>query len=205
MKVFTRESGVAAPLARDHIDTDAIIAKQHLKVITKSGLGRYLFSDWRYLEDETPNAEFVLNQPCYQQAKFLISGENFGCGSSREHAVWALDDFGIRAVIAKSFGDIFYNNCFKNGVLPVQLPVAAVDELLARASKEPLMLTIDLQAQTIDSKEQVWTFLIDKALKKILLEGLDAIGQTLQHQQAIQAFERVYAQKFPWLFKGEKL
>lgn len=200
MQSFVIESGIVAPILRDHIDTDAIIPKQYLKVITKTGFGQYLFDNWRYLEDRSPNPEFSLNQPAYAGAKFLLVGENFGCGSSREHAVWALDEFGIRGVIARSFGDIFYNNCFKNGVLPIALNTEAMDYLTELAQDTVLELTVDLSAQTVQCGEKTWSFDIDKFLKKAMLEGLDPIGQTLQYKNDIIAFEEKHRQQFPWLF-----
>ena len=192
MKAFVRETGLAAPLDRVNIDTDQIIPKQFLKRIERTGFGKYLFFDWRYLADgKTPNPTFELNRPEFQGATILIAGKNFGCGSSREHAPWALEDYGFRAVIAPSFADIFYNNCFKNGILPVTLPEETVNQLLALASATPgYKLTVDLEARTI-SDESGFTvpFTVDSFRRHCLMNGLDDIGLTQQHEQDITAFE----------------
>ncbi len=185
MKPFTTLTGVAAPLDRANVDTDQIIPKQFLKRIVRSGLRDGLFFDWRR------DPAFVLNQPAYRQARILLARETFGCGSSREHAAWALKDFGILALIAPSFADIFYNNCFKNGMLPAALPAAQVDRLFAAAAAQPgLELTVDLAGQTIRGPAGEFRFEIDAYRKQCLLEGLDDIALTLQHAAAITAFEQ---------------
>ena len=203
MKAFTTESGILAPLYRSNIDTDAILPKQYLKLITKSGFGQYLFDDWRYLPDRAPNPAFVLNETRYQGAKFLLAGANFGCGSSREHAVWALDEYGFRAVIAPSFGDIFYSNCFKNGVLPAQVDEATAEALFAATqAAETVEITVDLDAQRIHCGANSYPFTVDDFRKHALYYGLDDIGQTLQHAADICAFEERHKQRFPWLYAG---
>jgi len=193
MDPFTRHTGVAAPLDRVDVDTDQIIPKQFLKSIARTGFEQGLFFDWRVLPDGSPNPDFVLNKPGYAGASVLISGRNFGSGSSREHAPWALQQFGFRAVIAPSFGDIFRSNCYQNGLLPVQLPENIVRQLLDRAENEPgYRLTIDLQQQTVaDERDTLASFDIDPAVKHRLLNGLDDIGLTLKNAQAdIEAFEQ---------------
>ncbi len=193
MDPFTRHTGVAAPLDRVDVDTDQIIPKQFLKSIARTGFEQGLFFDWRVLPDGSPNPDFVLNKPGYASASVLISGRNFGSGSSREHAPWALQQFGFRAVIAPSFGDIFRSNCYQNGLLPVQLPENIVRQLLDRAENEPgYRLTIDLQQQTVaDERDTLASFDIDPAVKHRLLNGLDDIGLTLKNAQAdIEAFEQ---------------
>ena len=209
MQAFTLLTGLVAPLDRANVDTDAIIPKQFLKSIQRAGFGPYLFDEWRYLDRGEPgmdcthralNSDFVLNKPQYRNAQILLTRENFGCGSSREHAPWALEDFGFRAIIAPSFADIFYNNCFKNGLLPIALTTAIVDTLFSEQS-EGYRLTIDLMAQTITTPSgQVIPFDIDENRKYRLLNGLDDIGLTLQHADAIQAYELQRAQRAPWLF-----
>ncbi|WP_045225900.1 3-isopropylmalate dehydratase small subunit [Methyloterricola oryzae] len=209
MKPFRRIESRVVPLDRANVDTDAIIPKQFLKSIRRSGFGPYLFDEWRYLDRGEPdmdcsgrplNPDFVLNQPCYVGAKILLTRENFGCGSSREHAPWALEDHGFRAIIAPSFADIFYNNCFKNGVLPIVLPAPTVDHLFAEVSPS-FMLTIDLAAQTITTRYgEVIHFDVDASRKHRLLNGLDDIGLTLQHADDIRAYEARRAQQAPWLF-----
>ena len=211
MQAFTTHTGIVAPLDRPNVDTDAIIPKQFLKSIKRSGFGPNAFDDWRYLDPGGPeidnasrrlNPDFVLNQPPYDQATILLARENFGCGSSREHAVWALDDFGFRAVIAPSFADIFFNNSFKNGLLPIILDTAVVDELFKRTLANPgLQLSIDLEAQMVSSEgEPVASFEIDAFRKHCLLNGLDDIGLTLQHADEIRAYEEKRKQTTPWLF-----
>jgi 3-isopropylmalate/(R)-2-methylmalate dehydratase small subunit len=192
MERFTRHSGLVAPLDRVDVDTDQIIPKQFLKSIARTGFDAGLFYDWRTLPDGSPNPEFVLNKPEYQGASILVSGRNFGSGSSREHAPWALQQFGFRAVIAPSFGDIFRNNCYQNGLLPVSVPENVVRQLLDRAVSEPgYRLTIDLENQTVsDERDALASFDIDPAVKHRLLNGLDDIGLTLQHASDIDAFER---------------
>ncbi len=194
MKPFTKHTGLVVPLDRVNVDTDQIIPKQFLKGLTREGLGRVLFYDWRYLEGEKPNPEFVLNQPRYCGASLLLARVNFGCGSSREHAPWALSDYGIRALIAPSFADIFRNNCFKNGILPVPLDDEKVDELFRRAQSTPdYRLTVDLENQMV-SDEQGFkaVFEIDSFRRQCLLEGLDDIGLTLRFEEAITAFEQAH-------------
>ncbi len=192
MEPFVRLTGIAAPLDRGNVDTDQIIPKQFLKRIERTGFGKFLFFDWRYQADgRTPNPDFELNAPAYQNATILLAGKNFGCGSSREHAPWALLDYGFRAVVAPSFADIFYNNCFKNGILPVVLAEAEVNNLLARAKSTPgYTLTIDLMMQTLaDSSGLTLAFDIDPFRRHCLLNGLDDIGLTLAHEDAITAYE----------------
>ena len=196
MESFVKMSGVAAPLDRTNVDTDQIIPKQFLKRIERTGFGKFLFFDWRFLSDgETENPEFELNAPGYAGANILLAGKNFGCGSSREHAPWALDDYGFRAIIAPSYADIFYNNCFKNGILPVVLPEATVNELLAKAKATPgYRLTVDLETQTVSDEQGFSTrFDVDDFRRHCLLNGLDDIGLTLQHEPDISAFERTRA------------
>jgi len=192
MDAFTVLTGIAAPLDRVNVDTDQIIPKQFLKRIERTGFGKFLFFDWRYQNDgETPNPEFELNAAALQGAVILVTGKNFGCGSSREHAPWALLDYGIRAVLAPSFADIFYNNCFKNGILPVVLPEETIDSLLAAGKAHPGMeLTVDLESQTItDGKGLKIPFEVDAFRRHCLLNGLDDIGLSLQHATAIDAYE----------------
>ncbi len=192
MEPFVRLTGVAAPLDRVNVDTDQIIPKQFLKRIERTGFGQFLFFDWRYLDDgKTPDPAFELNAPGMQGAGILIAGRNFGCGSSREHAPWALLDYGFRAVLAPSFADIFYNNCFKNGILPVVLPEDTINTLLAAAKAKPgFRLTVDLQSQRItDEQGQEIPFEVDAFRRHCLLNGLDDIGLSLQHDHAIAAYE----------------
>jgi len=191
MQPFRRHTGLVAPLDRVNVDTDQMIPKQFCKLLTREGYGRFLFYDWRYLPGEKPNPEFELNQPRYQGASILLTRANFGCGSSREHAPWGVADYGFRVLIAPSFADIFYNNCFKNGLLPITLPDEQVDELFRRTyAHEGYRLTVDLEQQTIaDEQGLVLTFEIDPFRKYCLLHGLDAIGLTLQHEDKIRAFE----------------
>lgn len=202
MDKFVKLTGVAAPLPLRNIDTDMIIPKQFLKTIKRTGLGKSLFFEMRY--DPATGAEvpdFVLNKPAYRNATILVTGENFGCGSSREHAPWALLDFGIRCVIAPDFADIFYNNCFQNGILPIKLPQADVDKLMDDAQRgSNATLTIDLEAQEIRGPDGgVIKFEIDPFRKHCLLNGLDAVGLTMQKQDAIKAFEEKTAASRPWL------
>lgn len=191
MQPFTTHTGLVAPLDRVDVDTDQIIPKQFLKSISRTGFEAGLFFDWRFRADGSPDPDFVLNQPRFQGASILVSGRNFGTGSSREHAPWALQQFGFRAVIAPSFADIFRNNCYQNGVLPVMLPEPIVRQLLDRAAAEPgYKLTIDLDNQTVaDARDTLASFDIDPAIKHRLLHGLDDIGLTLQHAADIAAFE----------------
>ncbi len=202
MDKFTTLAGIAAPLPMINVDTDKIIPKQHLKTIKRSGLGKVLFEELRYRADGSENPDFILNQPAYRHAKLLVAGENFGCGSSREHAPWALLDFGIRCVIAHSFADIFYNNCFKNGILPIKLPQAVVDQLMDDARKGAnARLTVDLEKQTITRPDGgVVKFDIDPFRKHCLLNGLDDVGLTLEKAPAIAAFEERNRLSRPWLW-----
>ena len=192
MDAFTRHTGLVAPLDRVDVDTDQIIPKQFLKSIARTGFEHGLFFDWRFQPDGTPNPDFVLNQPRFQGASILVSGRNFGSGSSREHAPWALQQFGFKAVIAPSFADIFSTNCYQNGLLPVALPENIVRQLLDRAENEPgYTLSVDLEQQTVaDERDTLASFDIDSSLKHRLLNGLDDIGLTLQHAGDIEAFER---------------
>ena len=192
MQAFVKLTGVAAPIDRVNIDTDQIIPAVYLKRIERSGYGQFLFSSWRFNEDGSPNADFVLNDPNYQNPKILVAGRNFGCGSSREHAPWALDDFGIRCVIAPSFADIFFSNCFQNGLLPVVLPEEDVRRILDNLKENPgAQLTVDLEAQRVwtEDEEVALSFDVDQFRKYCLLNGLDEIGLTLQHEDKIAAFE----------------
>jgi 3-isopropylmalate/(R)-2-methylmalate dehydratase small subunit len=204
MQPFTQLTGIAAPLPMINVDTDMIIPKQFLKTIKRSGLGKNLFDEMRYREDGSEIPDFVLNQPAYRKAEILVSLDNFGCGSSREHAPWALLDFGIRCVIAPSFADIFFNNCFKNGVVPIVLPKAEVEALLDDARNGAnARVTIDLTAQTITRPDgSVLSFEVDQAKKHLLLNGLDDIGLTLQKAQSIDTHEAQLRQSQPWLFQA---
>ena len=202
MDTFTVLTGVAAPLPMINVDTDMIIPKQFLKTIKRTGLGKHLFDEMRYTPDGAEVDGFVLNRPAYRGAAILVSGENFGCGSSREHAPWALLDFGIRCVIAPSFADIFYNNCFKNGILPIKLPKEQVDLLLDDAGRgSNATITVDLEKQEIRGPDGgVIHFDIDPFRKHCLLNGLDDIGLTLQKAEAIDRFEGSQNGGQPWLW-----
>ncbi len=211
MEKFITVTGLAAPIDRSNVDTDAIIPKQFLKSIKRSGFGPNLFDEWRYLDRGEPgmdnskrplNPEFVLNQPRYQGAQVLLGRDNFGCGSSREHAPWALEDYGFRAIIAPSFGDIFYNNCFKNGLLPIKLDVAIVDRLFQEsAATVGYRLKIDLaNQQVVTPSGETFSFEVDAFRKHCLLNGLDDIGLTLQHVEEIKAYETKRRVSAPWLF-----
>ncbi len=209
MKAFTRITARVAPIDRPNVDTDAIIPKQFLKSIRRSGFGPFLFDEWRYLDRGEPdmdcsgrplNPEFVLNQPRYANAGILVVRENFGCGSSREHAPWALGDFGIRAIIGPSFADIFFNNCFKNGILPIVLDSGLIDELF-RLAEPGVDFTVDLDSQTISLPDgRSIGFEVDASRKHRLLDGLDDIGLTLQHADEIRAYEQRRKQQAPWLY-----
>jgi 3-isopropylmalate/(R)-2-methylmalate dehydratase small subunit len=194
MEPFTQHTGLVAPLDRSNVDTDQIIPKQFLKRIERTGFGQYLFFDWKFHEDGSERADFVLNQPRYRSASILLARRNFGCGSSREHAPWALADFGFRAIIAPSFADIFYNNCFKNGLLPIVLDEHSVEDLFQRtAAHDGYELTISLAARTItDAYGLELTFDVDPFRQHCLLNGLDDIGLTLQHLDKIEAYERAH-------------
>ena len=210
MQAFTRHRGIVAALDRPNVDTDAIIPKQYLKSIKRSGFGPNAFDDWRYLDEGAPdidnstrrvNPDFVLNRQPYDRATILLGRENFGCGSSREHAVWALTDFGFRSVIAPGFADIFFNNSFKNGLLPIILDAAIIDDLFIRVQNEKgIEFAIDLESQTVTAGEDVYTFEIDDFRKYCMLNGFDDIGLTLQHADLIKAYEQERIQKSPWLF-----
>jgi 3-isopropylmalate/(R)-2-methylmalate dehydratase small subunit len=210
MRAFTTLTALVVPLDRANIDTDAIIPKQFLKSIRRAGFGPYLFDEWRYLDRGEPemdcsnrplNKDFVLNQPKYQGAQILLTRENFGCGSSREHAPWALEDYGFRAIIAPSFADIFFNNCFKNGILPIVLPAETVDQLFKEVV-DVYRLTIDLQTQTITTPSgQNIAFTVDENRRYRLLNGLDDIALSLQHADKIKMYEAERAKRAPWLFK----
>ncbi|NCF43279.1 MAG: 3-isopropylmalate dehydratase small subunit [Proteobacteria bacterium] len=209
MDAFVTLDGLVAPLDRANVDTDQIIPKQYLKSIKRTGFGDYLFDAWRFLDQGTMgmtpnerhiNREFALNLPEYQGASILIARDNFGCGSSREHAVWALKEFGFRAVLAPSFADIFFGNCFKNGVLPITLPADVIDGLFARVAAG-LNLCIDLQTQTVTDGEQVHSFTIDSALREKMLKGMDDIDLTLAEANLIRDFEAQHSQRQPWLFR----
>ncbi len=191
MEPFTKLTGLAAPLDRVNADTDQIIPKQFLKRIERTGFGQYLFFDWRYEADgKTPNPDFELNLPQYQGAQILITGKNFGCGSSREHAPWALADYGFKAILAPSYADIFYNNCFKNGMLPLTLPEDTISLLLERAKSPGYTMTVDLENQTVsDEVGFSAAFDVDPFRRHCLLNGLDDIGLTLQHEPDITAYE----------------
>ncbi len=213
MEPFKRMSGIVAPLDRSNVDTDAIIPKQFLKSVKRTGFGPNAFDDWRYLDAGGPgmdnsqrrkNPDFVLNQAPFDRATILLARENFGCGSSREHAVWALTDFGFRVVIAPSFADIFFNNSFKNGLLPVVLPEDQVEALFQAVRAEPgLELTVDLAEQVVIRPDgERLGFDVDSFRKHCLLEGLDDIGLTLQHADEIRAYEKRRREEAPWLFEG---
>jgi 3-isopropylmalate/(R)-2-methylmalate dehydratase small subunit len=201
MEKFTVLEGVAAPLKMINVDTDMIIPKQYLKTVKRTGLGKGLFAEKRYHDSGEENLDFVLNKPAYRNAKILVAGDNFGCGSSREHAPWALLDHGIRCVISTSFGDIFYNNCFKNGVLPIKVSPEDLEKLFDDADRGAnATLTVDLEKQEIRGPDGgVVKFDIDPHRKKCLLEGLDDIGLTLKHRDAIAAWERRMTDDQPWL------
>ncbi len=201
MDKFTTLTGIAAPMPLVNIDTDMIIPKQFLKTIHRSGLGKNLFDEMRFNQDGTEVADFILNQPAYRESQIIIAGDNFGCGSSREHAPWALLDYGIRCVISTSFADIFYNNCFKNGILPIVMPPEVVEALMEDARKGAnARMTVDLEAMTVTTSDgQSFSFELDPFKRHCLLNGLDDIGQTLQKSSAIDAYEAQMAQSRPWV------
>ena len=201
MEKFTKVTGVAAPMPLINIDTDMIIPKLFLKTIKRSGLGKNLFDEMRYNEDGTEIPDFVLNQPAYRNSQIIVAGDNFGCGSSREHAPWALLDFGIRVVISTSFADIFFNNCFKNGILPIVLPQEDIDKLMDDASRgSNAVVSVDLENQVITGPDGgTIEFTVDAFKKHCLLNGLDDIGLTLQKSDAIDAFEKQYGAATPWV------
>jgi len=199
MEKFEKLTGIAAPMPLVNIDTDMIIPKQFLKTIKRSGLGVHAFDEMRYLADGSENPDFVLNKPQYREAQILVAGDNFGCGSSREHAPWALADFGVKAVISTSFADIFYNNCFKNGMLPIVLPQEAVDVLMKDAEKgSNARMTVDLENQTVTTSDgESFAFELDPFRKHCLMNGLDDIGLTMEKVTAIDSFESQSAQSRP--------
>ena len=203
MEPFTTLTGLVAPLDRTNVNTDEITPARFLKTIKRTGFGPVLFANWRYIGDtQEPNPDFVLNQPRYQGASILLTGDNFGCGSSREHAPWAIRDYGFRCLIAPSFADIFYNNCFNNGILPVALDVDTVEGLMAEVeATEGYSLMVDLEAQTVTTPEKrVLHFDIDHFRKNALLNGLDNIGWTLSHSDEIAAYEERRKKEVPWVF-----
>jgi len=204
MKRFNTLTSITMPLDRANIDTDAIIPKQFLKSIKRSGFGPNLFDEWRYLDhgevgmdnSKRPiNTDFVLNDPQYKGAQILLTRRNFGCGSSREHAPWALEDFGFRAIIAPSFADIFYNNCFKNGILPIVLSSKIVDTLFAYQGE----IVVNLEEQSVKTEDNIYNFEVDAERKRRLINGLDDIGLTLQYEDQIRSFEAEHFKKYPWL------
>ncbi len=204
MEKFTAITSVAAPLALINIDTDMIIPKQFLKTIKRTGLGQNLFHEMRFDLNDKEIADFVLNKPAYRNSKILVARDNFGCGSSREHAPWALIDFGISCIIAPSFADIFFNNCFKNGILPVILPTDQVDELLEFSKNEQNSITIDLQKQEVRAANKIYKFEVDAFRKHCLIEGLDDIGLTLQKGNQINDFETQNRLLTPWLYSNNQ-
>jgi 3-isopropylmalate/(R)-2-methylmalate dehydratase small subunit len=192
MQPFRKHTGLVAPVDRVNVDTDQMVPKQFCKLLTREGYGRILFYDWRYLPGEVPNPEFILNAPRYQGASVLLARANFGCGSSREHAPWAILDYGFHAILAPSYADIFYNNCFKNGILPVALSSEQMDELFKRTEQDQgYRLTVDLENQTVSDETGLeFSFTIDPFRKNCLLKGLDDIGLTLEHEADISAYEK---------------
>ena len=201
MDKFEKLSGIAAPMPLINIDTDMIIPKVFLKTINRSGLGVNLFDEMRYLDDGSENPDFVLNKPQYREAEILVAGDNFGCGSSREHAPWAIKDFGIRCVISTSYADIFFNNCFKNGILPIVLPKAQVDVLMKDAEKgSNARIEVDLEAQTVTTSDgETFSFEVDAFKKRCLLNGLDDIGLTMEKAASIDAYESKLQVSHPWV------
>ena len=206
MQAFTTLSGIMAPLDRIDVDTDQIIPKQYLKTIQRTGLKEGLFADWRQRPDETPDLGFFSNQRRYQDATILLTRENFGCGSSREHAPWALLDYGIRCILAPSFADIFYNNCFQNGILPVALLSQEIQVLFDRVlSQDTYRVTVDLIQQVVLLPDgERYPFTVDPFRKDCMIKGLDGIDLTLQHEPAISAYEARRSQEAPWLFQDQK-
>lgn len=215
MKQFETFNGIVCPLDRSNVDTDAIIPKQFLKSIKRSGFGPNLFDEWRYLDHGEPgmdngrrplNPDFVLNDPRYREARILLARKNFGCGSSREHAPWALEDYGFRVILAPSFADIFFNNCFKNGILPIVLNDAIIDQLFVAAKGErALELTVDLSCQQLRMADgETISFAIDPFRKHCLIQGLDDVGLTLQHVDEIRAYEERRRREAPWLFSHDE-
>jgi 3-isopropylmalate/(R)-2-methylmalate dehydratase small subunit len=203
MEPFIKHTGLVAPLDRTNVNTDEITPARFLKTIKRTGFAAALFADWRFQSDGSPKPDFVLNQPRYQGASILLTGDNFGCGSSREHAPWAIREYGFRSIIAPSFADIFYNNCFNNSILPVTLDEATVEGLVEEVeASEGYTLTVDLEAQSVTTPGgRVLHFDIDQFRKQALLQGLDNIGWTLSHNDEIVAYENRRKQESPWLFK----
>ncbi len=204
MQAFTTLTSSVAPLDRADVDTDQIIPKQYLKTIARTGLKEGLFADWRQRANGTPDPDFFSNQPRYQASSILLTRDNFGCGSSREHAPWALLDYGIRSILAPSFADIFYNNCFQNGILPVVLTAQEIQTIFDRVlSKETYDITVDLAEQVVLLPEgERYTFTVDPFRKDCMIKGLDGIGLTLQHESVISAYEKRRSQESPWLFQN---
>jgi 3-isopropylmalate/(R)-2-methylmalate dehydratase small subunit len=202
LEPFTTHTGLVMPLDRRNVNTDEIIPARFLKTIKRTGFAEALFANWRFLADGTPNPDFILNKPRYKEASILLAGDNFGCGSSREHAPWSIREYGFRSIIAPSFADIFYNNCFNNGILPVTLDEAVVQELMKTVEeREGYTLGIDLAEQTVTTPDgRVLPFAIDAVRKQALLEGLDNIGWTLSHNDEITAYEAQRKRDAPWLF-----
>ncbi len=202
MEPFTTHTGLVVPLDRRNVNTDEIIPARFLKTIRRTGFADALFANWRFLSDNTPNPDFILNQPRYQEVSILLAGDNFGCGSSREHAPWSIREYGFRSIIAPSFADIFYNNCFSNGILPITLDEDIVQELMQAVEEhEGYTLSIDLPEQTVTTPAgRVLSFAIDAFRKQALLQGLDNIGWTLSHDDEIAAYEARRRQDAPWLF-----
>ena len=206
MQAFTTLTGTVAPLNRGDVDTDQIIPKQYLKTIHRTGLKEGLFADWRCRADGSPDPDFFLNQPRYQDASILLTGENFGCGSSREHAPWALLDYGIRSILAPSFADIFYNNCFQNGILPVVLTPQEIQTLFDRTDSQDIyQVTVDLPQQFVLLPEgERYAFTVDPFRKDCMIKGLDGIGLTLKHEAAISDYEARRRNEVPWLFQDQR-
>ena len=202
MEKYTNHTSIAALMNRSNVDTDQIIAKQFLKKVERTGFGVHLFHDWRYNEDGTANVDFELNNPKFEGARILVAGDNFGCGSSREHAPWAIDDYGFNTIISTSFADIFYNNCFKNGILPIVVDAETLKALMAEISaNEGVEFSVDLNQQTVSTPGGISAdFEIDGFRKHNLLEGLDDIGLTLAQTDKIDAYEAKHKQQFPWLW-----
>jgi 3-isopropylmalate/(R)-2-methylmalate dehydratase small subunit len=205
MEPFIKHTGLVAPLDRTNVNTDEITPARFLKTIKRTGFANALFANWRFQNDGTPNPDFVLNKPRYQGASILLAGDNFGCGSSREHAPWAIREYGFRCIIAPGFADIFYNNCFNNSILPITLPEEAVQELFAEVeANEGYSLSVDLEAQTVTTPGgRVLRFELDQFKKQALLQGLDNIGWTLSHNDEISTYEARRKQEAPWLFHQE--
>lgn len=202
MEKYTKHTSVAALMNRSNVDTDQIIAKQFLKKVERTGFGKHLFHDWRFLEDGTPNPEFELNNPAFNGAKILVAGDNFGCGSSREHAPWAIDDYGFNTIISTSYADIFYNNCFKNGILPIVVDADTLKALMAEINQnEGVAFTVDLETQSLSTPGGLSIrFELDGFRKHNLLNGLDDIGLTLAHTDKIDTYETKHKKTFPWLW-----